>query len=176
LGFQPKSRLLVIAAIGFLFIALQPVAHARSEGKAEIRGQVTECWEGKPRPVADLRVYVLTMEESKKIRGILEEMKQLPHTDPQQYMRNFSELYDDMIVEAKTIEGAKELPRTSKDGRYIRKNLRAGETYLVLAIDWDRDDSDSIGFYNYFLADNLQSGVTTLNIHMGPGKYNFCGD
>jgi hypothetical protein len=53
--------------MGFLFIALQPVAHARSEGKAEIRGQVTECWEGKPRPVADLRVFVLTMEESKKI-------------------------------------------------------------------------------------------------------------
>ena len=176
MGFRGKSCVLVIAAMGFLSIALQPVVHARSEGKAEIRGEVTECWEGKPRPVADLRVYVLTMEESKKNRGILEEMKQLPHTDPQQNMRNFSKLYDDMIVEAKAIEGAKGLARTSKDGRYIRKNLRAGETYLILAIDWDRDDTDSIGFYNYFLADNLRSGVTTVNIYMGPEKDSDCGD
>jgi hypothetical protein len=119
------------------------------------------------------------MEQSKKIRGVFEKMKQLPHGDSpesaQQYVHDFSKLYDELIAETKAIGESKGLTRTDKDGHYASKNLRVGGKYLVLAIDWDRDDSDDIGYYNYSLTDSLQSGVTTLNIYMGPGKDSDCG-
>lgn len=163
-------QVVAVAVLSFLF---QPEVHAGPTGRAEIRGRITECWEGKHRPVTDLRVYVLTMEESKKIRHILEEMKQLPHADPQQYVH--SKLYDEMIAEAKALGEQKGKPRTTKDGSYNRKNLHAGVAYLVLAIDWDRDDSDNLGFFEYSLVDNLRPGVNTLNLYMGPGEDRDCG-
>jgi len=90
-------------------------------------------------------------------------------------VQQLSKLYDEMIAETKAIGESKGLTRTDKDGRYVRKNLHIKGRYLVLAIDWERD-SDDIGYYDYFLTDNLRRGVTTLNIYMGPGKDSDCRD
>jgi hypothetical protein len=173
--YRPVFATLFFSAAAFFS---QPLGHAGLAETAEIRGRVTECWEGKHRPVADLRVYVLSMEESEKIRRVLEKMKQLPHGDSQesarQYVQSFSKLYDELIAETKAVGESKGLTRTSKDGQYASKNLRLGRKYLVLAIDWDRDDSDDIGYYSYSLTHGLQPGPTTLNIFMGPGKDSDC--
>jgi len=76
-----RGWVFVTLALSSAAFVCQPVAHGASGEKAEIRGRVTECWEGRHRPVADLRVYVLTMEESEKIRGIVEKMTRLAHGD-----------------------------------------------------------------------------------------------
>jgi hypothetical protein len=118
------------------------------------------------------------MEESEKIRGIFEKMKQLPHGDgperTQQYVQEFNKLYDELIAETKALGEPKGLTRTDKDGKYVSNSLHAGKRYLVLAIDWERDDSDTIGFYNYSSTGSLRPGVATLNIYMGPGKDSDC--
>jgi hypothetical protein len=105
------------------------------------------------------------MEESEKIRGVLKTMEQLPHGDcpecAQQYVKEFIKLYEELIAETKALGEPRGLTRTDKDGKYIGKSLRTGERYLVLAIDWERDDSsDTIGYYNYSLTDSLLRGVT----------------
>jgi len=121
------------------------------------------------------------MEESEKIRGVLRKMEQLPHGDcpecAQQYVKEFIKLYEELIAETKALGEPKGLTRSDKDGKYVGKSLHTGERYLVLAIDWERDDSsDTIGYYNYSLTDSLPPGVTTLNVYMGPGMDKDCHD
>jgi hypothetical protein len=45
---------------------------------SEIQGTITECWEGKQRPVSNLRVYVLAMEENSHILALLKNIEQAP--------------------------------------------------------------------------------------------------
>jgi hypothetical protein len=168
----------LLAAV--LFQAPYAIGLPRSAGSAEIHGRATECWEGRHRPVADLRVYVLTLEESERVRAVLNKMKQLPHGDSpesaQHYVQEFNKLYDELIAETKALGEPKGLTRTDKDGKYAGKNLQAGKRYLVLAIDWERDDSEAIGYFDYSLTDSLRTGVTTLNVYMGPGMTSDCRD
>jgi hypothetical protein len=52
--------------------------------------------------------------------------------------------------------------------------LKPGETYVVVAVDWDKGDSDEIFYYRSQITEPLGKGVTTLTVYMGPGVAKDC--
>jgi hypothetical protein len=77
-------------------------------------------------------------------------------------------------IQGKTLGEPTGFARTDKAGRFEVRQLKQGEKYLVLAIDWDKDDSDEIFYYRSQLTGPLENGVTRLTVFMGPGEEKDC--
>src|SRR5215467_63750 len=131
-------------------------------------GSVTECWEGRPKPVADLRVYVLTMEGRNKLRDDLQKIEALTSRKAGGDMQAFVKLYDDLVKDLEALGELDGLTRTDKAGRFSVKHLKSKQEYLILAIDWDRGDTDEVAYYKYQFAELRLPGPYDVDLYMGP--------
>ncbi|HXY23017.1 MAG TPA: hypothetical protein VEI73_00070 [Candidatus Acidoferrum sp.] len=66
------------------------------------------------------------------------------------------------------------LVRTDEIGRFASPHLESKQTYLVLAIDWDKGDTDELAYYRYQQVELTTSGAHEIHIYMGPGKEVDC--
>lgn len=143
-------------------------------GQPAISGSVTECWEGHPRPVPNLRVYVLSMEQSSTIRESLKKLESLHSAKNTEEFQANLRVYDDFVAVVKSLGEPEGLVRSDKSGLFSTRPLRTNEKYLVLAIDWDRGDTDDVSYYRYKFVDVKTAGIHGLNIFMGPGNEGDC--
>ena len=145
-----------------------------SRAGAQLRGTVTECWEGEPRAVPNLRIYVLSLQESSKVRSILERIRKTPPGHTTEGVQQFSKFFDELVASLKSLGRPAGLTRTDTTGRFTMGELKPGENYLVLAIDWERGDSDEVAYYRHFMTESLKAGVTKVSIYLGPGNKRDC--
>jgi hypothetical protein len=168
-----RSATLVVLATAL--IPLLPILTAApSTQVAELRGNVTECWAGKSRPVSGLRVYVLTMSESEHVRALLERMQGLSPSDSE-FTEKFNQAFAELVSDLKSFHNPSGITKTDARGHFSIAKLRAGERYLVLAIDWDKGDSDELAYYRQLVTQDLPAGITDVPIYMGPGQQSDCG-
>lgn len=73
----------------FSMVTPGPSLAGTETNNSVIQGTVTECWEGKQRPVPDLRVYVLATEENSHILALLKNIEQTPVGGRKKASRNF---------------------------------------------------------------------------------------
>jgi hypothetical protein len=145
--------------------ASNPVAH-------EIRGVVTDCWQGERYPVKNLRVYVLTIKKSERIRGVLQRIKNLPPGADRETVEQFSKLADELVEETKKLVGPAAMRKTNRNGEFWLSGIRAGQKYLVLAISWEKEDE--IAYFTYVITDILRSDLLDLKLYMGPNEKQDC--
>jgi hypothetical protein len=110
------------------------------------------------------------MRESSKVRSILERMKQRLPSDSTETAQEFASIFDELVTTLKSLGQFSGLTRTDNAGRFNMEQLRPGERYVVLAIDWDKGDSDEVAYYRHIQTEPLKEGSTVLGIHMGPGR------
>lgn len=81
---------------------------------------------------------------------------------------------DELVAALKTLGEPSGLTRTDKAGRFAVGQLKQGGKYVVIAIDWDKGDSDEIFYYRSQITRPLGKGVTRLTVYMGPGEEMDC--
>jgi hypothetical protein len=145
----------------------------REPSSATIRGAVTECREGKKRPVAGLSIYALQFTENSQVFSMLEKLRQFPiktTKDNQEFIR----LFEQLVNLLKPLQAGSSTARTDNFGEYTKINLKFGERYILIAIDGDKGDSDDLYYYRSLLTQPLQRKTTTQDFYMGPGRVENC--
>jgi len=140
---------------------------------SEIQGTVTECWEGHARPVPGLRVYVLATQENSHILALLKNIEQA-HVQDTEQLGEYLKRCDELVAALKGLGEPSSLTRTDKAGRFGAIQLKEGEKYVVIAIDWDKGDSEEIFYYRSQMTKALQKGVTYLTVFRGLGEAKDC--
>jgi hypothetical protein len=114
------------------------------------------------------------MEESSKVRDVLQKIESLPKHEGNVDVQAFLHLYDELVANLKSLGEPGGSVRTDQGGHFTAKNLRGKQKYLVLAIDWDRGDEDEVAYYRYQYIELPASGSRDVEIYMGRGKKTDC--
>lgn len=114
------------------------------------------------------------MSESREVRALLDGMESLSSADAG-YIEKLNEAFDQLVSDLKALHNPKGLTKTDARGYFSIEGLDAGQKYFVLAIDWDKGDSDDFAYYRHLITQELPPGTTVLSIYMGPGHESDCG-
>jgi hypothetical protein len=174
---RPRTAAQALACLLFVFFSVMIPRRSHPGpllSDSEIHGTVTECWEGNLRPVADLRVYVLATQENSHILALLKNIEQAPVGAAELQLNEYLKRCDELATALKALGEPSGLTRTDNAGRFAVKKLKQGEGYVVIAIDWDKGDSDEIFYYRSQLTGPLERGLTILTVYMGPGEAKDC--
>jgi hypothetical protein len=170
------NRFLFTATMALAMLALAPSSSTprTEDAEASINGVITGCWEGHRITVANVRVYVLGEDESSQIRDDLQKLENPPRNGDTVDIHVYSRLYDQLVEDLKPVRDAQGLVRADKQGHFSAKPLKIKHKYLVLAIDWDKGDTDEMAYYRYKFVDIVEPGPQKVQIYVGPGEGADC--
>lgn len=169
--FRRKAVLLCGLVLMPLWFCSLVIGQATSRD-VEISGTVTDCWQGKRYPVRKLRIYVLTMQESERIRVILQGMKGLPPGADRKTTEQFSRAAEELVSATKSLKNQPKMTKTDESGKFAIRGIKTGRKYLVLAISWEVEDE--IAYFNYVITDSLKPTPLQLDFYMGPDEKVDC--
>src|SRR5262249_4140894 len=78
----------------------------------------------------------------------------------------FLRLYDELVVDLKSLGETESLVRTGRDCHFSKQHLKMNQRYLVLAIDWDKGDTDELAYYRYSFAEPENAGTQRIQIYI----------
>jgi hypothetical protein len=102
-------------------------------------------------------------------------MKKLPTNDQNvrpEVMDRFFKLYEKLVETLKTLRPSISPTRTNEKGHFGFKELRAGQQYLILAINWEAEDEAS--YFDYTLTEKLTAGMHNIRLYMTPQARSGC--
>jgi len=123
--------------------------------------------------VPGLRVYVLATQENSHILALLKNIEQA-HVQDAEQLKEYLKRCDELVAALKSLGELSSLTRTDKAGRFGVIQLKEGKKYVVIAIDWDKGDSEEVFYYRSHVTEALHKGVTHLTVFMGPGDAKDC--
>ena len=168
-----SSAILCLLALIVLAPSVPSLRGQDLRATASIQGVVTECWEGKRRPVPDVRVFVIDTSENPDILARLEKLEQI-HVRTTEDMQEFFQAFDEIVVPLKRLDKDAPPARTDKKGQFAKHKLASARKYLIIAIDWDRGDADEDPYFRAIRIGPLKRSRVAVNIYMGPGTSSNC--